>query len=55
MATVNAANAGRLAGRDAGLAPGQRGDLVQFRFDPGTFAIEIERTYLSGTLVYERG
>lgn len=55
MATVNAASAGKLAGRDAGLAPGQRGDLVEFRFDPGTFAIEIERTYLGGALVYERG
>jgi N-acetylglucosamine-6-phosphate deacetylase len=55
MATVNAASAGKLAGRDAGLAPGQRADLVEFRFDPETFAIEIERTYVSGELVYERG
>jgi N-acetylglucosamine-6-phosphate deacetylase len=55
MATVNAASAGKLAGRDAGLAPGQRADLVEFRFDPETFAIEIERTYLGGALVYERG
>jgi N-acetylglucosamine-6-phosphate deacetylase len=54
MATLNPANAGKLPGRDVGLAPGQRGDLVEFRFDPETFAIQVDRTYLSGTLVYER-
>lgn len=53
MATVNAARAGQLQGREIGLAPGQRGDVVEFHYDPQGPAIEILRTYVGGTLVYE--
>ena len=53
MATTNAARAGRVPGRTAGLAPGDRADLVQYRFDPIQKSIQIEATYLSGEKVYQ--
>jgi N-acetylglucosamine-6-phosphate deacetylase len=53
-ATVNPARAARIAGREAGLQPGQRGDVVEFRFNAEAPGLEIERTYLSGALVYRR-
>jgi N-acetylglucosamine-6-phosphate deacetylase len=54
MATVDPARAGKLPGRDAGLTPGQRGDIVEFRYNPQGPTIDILRTYVSGALVYER-
>jgi N-acetylglucosamine-6-phosphate deacetylase len=54
-ATLNPARAARIAGREAGLQPGQRGDIVEFRFNAEAPRLEIERTYLSGALVYQRG
>jgi N-acetylglucosamine-6-phosphate deacetylase len=53
MATTNAARAGRIGGRTRGLNPGERGDLVEFTLDAGK-RLTIERTWLSGRLVYER-
>ena len=53
MATIDPARAGKIAGRDAGLAPGQRGDVVEFRYDPYEPMIEILRTYEGGALVYD--
>jgi N-acetylglucosamine-6-phosphate deacetylase len=44
MATTNPARAGRVAGRQNGLAPGDRADFVLFRLDP----VEIVATYLGG-------
>jgi N-acetylglucosamine-6-phosphate deacetylase len=52
MATVNAAKAGRVSGRQLGLAPGDIADLVQFRFDPQAARIEIGTTWLAGREVY---
>src|SRR5450755_2577376 len=52
MATTNAARAGKVPGRTSGLAPGDRADLVQFRFDPAQARIEITGTWLSGRQVY---
>ncbi|PWU04561.1 MAG: N-acetylglucosamine-6-phosphate deacetylase [Terriglobia bacterium] len=52
MATVNAAKAGRISRRQLGLVPGERADLVQFRFDPENKRIEIGATWLSGREVY---
>jgi N-acetylglucosamine-6-phosphate deacetylase len=52
MATVNAANAGRVSGRQQGLAPDDIADLVQFRFDPQAARIEIGTTWLAGQEVY---
>jgi N-acetylglucosamine-6-phosphate deacetylase len=53
MATTNAARAGRVPGRAAGLAPGDRADLIQYRFNPEEKSIRIEATYLSGEKVYQ--
>ncbi len=52
MATRNPARMGRIAGRQRGLTPGDRGDLVQFRFDKERKAIEVLQTWMSGKLVY---
>jgi N-acetylglucosamine-6-phosphate deacetylase len=49
MATVNAARAGAVPGRTAGLAAGDRGDLIQFR--AGDDGIEVISTWLSGRRV----
>ncbi len=54
MATTNAARAGRVGRRIRGLNPGERGDLVEFAFDPANKAIDVHRTWLSGKLVYEK-
>jgi len=54
MATIDPARACKLSGRDEGLAPGQRGDVVEFRYDAQGPDLEIEKTYLDGDLVYER-
>jgi N-acetylglucosamine-6-phosphate deacetylase len=53
-ATRNPARVGRIAGRQRGLEPGERADIVEFRHDPETGAIEILRTYLDGELVYSK-
>jgi N-acetylglucosamine-6-phosphate deacetylase len=52
MATTNAARAGQVPSRAAGLCPGDRADLVQFRFEPATRRIEVLSTWLSGREVY---
>jgi N-acetylglucosamine-6-phosphate deacetylase len=49
MATVNAARAGKVPGRTAGLAPGERADFVQFRFDGAR--VEVTGTWVSGRRV----
>jgi N-acetylglucosamine-6-phosphate deacetylase len=53
MATTNAARAGRVPGRVAGLVPGDRADLIQFSFNPSDLSIKIQATYLSGDKVYD--
>lgn len=50
MATVNAARAGKVPGREAGLAAGDRADLVRFRCDSGR--IEVVETWLAGRKVF---
>lgn len=52
MATTNAARVGRVGGRMRGLNPGERADLVEFSFDKRSKQIKVERTWLSGRLVY---
>jgi N-acetylglucosamine-6-phosphate deacetylase len=52
MATISAAKAGRVSGRQQGLAPGDIADLVQFRFDPHAARLEIGTTWLAGREVY---
>jgi N-acetylglucosamine-6-phosphate deacetylase len=48
MATVNPARVARIQGRRAGLAPGDRADLVQFRYEPGSHRIRIEKVFVGG-------
>jgi N-acetylglucosamine-6-phosphate deacetylase len=50
MATVNPAVAGRVRGRAMGLMPGERADLVMFRFDDGK--LDVLRTWVSGREVF---
>jgi N-acetylglucosamine-6-phosphate deacetylase len=52
MATRNPARAGRIASRQRGLEPGDRGDVVQFRVDPSTKAVTVEKTWMGGRQVY---
>lgn len=52
MATTNAARAGHVPGRAAGLVPGERGDLIEYRYNPETKSITIEATYVSGENVF---
>ncbi len=46
MATINPAIAGKIAGRQAGVVAGDRGDLVQFRWVNGQ--VEVLRTWVGG-------
>ncbi len=50
LATVNAAKAGKVPGRRCGLTPGDRADLVQFRWDGAK--IEVTGVWVSGRQVY---
>ncbi len=52
MATTNAARAGKVPGRTEGLAPGDRADLVEFRFDPEAGRMEVLATWVSGRRVF---
>jgi N-acetylglucosamine-6-phosphate deacetylase len=54
MATRNPARVGRIAGRQRGLTPGDRADVVEFRYHAATNSIEILRTFLDGDLVWSR-
>jgi len=53
MATQNPARMGRIASRQRGLATGERADLVLFRVDEATKAVEVEQTWLGGKLVFQ--
>jgi predicted amidohydrolase YtcJ len=53
MATRNPARVGRVAGRQRGLAPGERADIVEFDFDEQAKSIRVLRTWLDGELVFE--
>ena len=54
MATINPARVCGVPGRSAGLSAGDRGDVIAFRCDPGTGAIHVEATYVSGRQVWTR-
>ncbi len=55
MASRNPARVGRISGRQRGLVPGDRADVVEFDFDPAARSISIRRTWLDGELVYDAG
>ena len=52
MATVNAARAGRIQGRLRGLNPGEKGDLVRYRWDGGAKRLTVVETLVNGVSVY---
>ncbi len=52
MATVNAARAGRVAGRQRGLATGEKADLVRFGWDPDSCTLAVKETIVAGVSVY---
>jgi len=52
LATRNPARVGRIAARQRGLVPGERADLVKFRYNETTNQIEVLETYVSGKQVF---
>jgi len=52
MASGNPARIGRIAGRRRGLNPGERADLVRFRYDDATKEVQVLETYLNGVRVF---
>jgi N-acetylglucosamine-6-phosphate deacetylase len=54
LATRNPARVGRIASRQRGLNPGERADLVRFRYDPATHEIQVVETFLGGHRVGAR-
>ena len=54
MATVNAARAGRIAGRLRGLSPGEKGDLVLFAWHEGSGQVSVEATVVAGMVAYRK-
>jgi N-acetylglucosamine-6-phosphate deacetylase len=53
MATTNAARVGRIAGRQRGLVPGEKADLVRFRWDPEKYTLTVLETIVGGISVYK--
>lgn len=52
MATTNPARAGRIAGRQRGLTPGEKADLIRFRWDETASRLTLVQTVVSGATVY---
>jgi N-acetylglucosamine-6-phosphate deacetylase len=52
LATVNAARAGQVRGRERGLVEGDRADFVLFDFDERNKAINVRATYVGGRKVW---
>jgi N-acetylglucosamine-6-phosphate deacetylase len=52
MATVNPARVARIAGRQRGLAPGEKADFVRFHWNEATQSVEIRQTVVAGATVY---
>ena len=52
MATRNPARVGRIAGRQRGLAVGERADFVVFDFDADAKRIAVRETWIGGSCFY---
>lgn len=52
MATTNPARVARVAGRQRGLAAGEKADLVKLRWDESACRLTVLETVVSGTTVY---
>jgi len=53
MATTNAARVGRIAGRQRGLVPGEKADLVRFSWNPENYNLTVVETIVAGISVYK--
>ena len=53
MATTNAARVGRIAGRQRGLVPGEKADLVRFTWNPDRFSLNVIETVVAGISVHK--
>ena len=53
MATTNAARVGRIAGRQRGLVPGEKADLIRFRWDTEKYELTVLETIVAGISVYK--
>ena len=51
LATRNPARVGRIPSRQRGLNPGERADLVRFRYDASSHEIQVVETFLAGARV----
>lgn len=54
MATVNAARVGRIAARQRGLTPGEKGDLVLFDWNDEQNQLTVHTTVVAGSVAYRR-
>ncbi len=52
MATSNPARVGRIAGRQRGLAPGEKADLVRFHWNDNSNELRVIETVVAGSTVY---
>ena len=52
MATSNPARVGRIPGRQRGVVPGEKADLVRFTWDAAARSLVVKETILAGTTVY---
>ena len=53
MATTNPAKVGKIAGRQNGLAVGDRADVIEFTLDQESKSIRLLNNYIDGKLVYQ--
>jgi N-acetylglucosamine-6-phosphate deacetylase len=53
MATQNPARVGRIAGRQRGIVPGEKADLVIFTWDSDAYALHVKETIVAGISVYK--
>jgi N-acetylglucosamine-6-phosphate deacetylase len=54
MATVNPARICKIAGRQRGLQPGEKADLVRFTWSEASHSLSVVETIVGGTTVYTR-
>jgi N-acetylglucosamine-6-phosphate deacetylase len=53
MATVNPARVARIAGRQRGLAPGEKADFVRFRWEDRARSLRVIETIVAGSPAYQ--
>jgi len=53
MATINPARSGRVGGRQRGLSPGEKADLVLFQWDEAAKDLKISETIVAGRRVFQ--